>query len=59
MPDERDLRSTNDDLQIEREAGHKPDFIPPKLTFVKPKLEKQGDFEAVTAGFFGTFNPIV
>lgn len=40
-----------------RGETEKPEFVKPKLTFVKPKLEPQGSFEQVTAGFFGTFTP--
>ncbi len=39
----------------EPDSPRKPLFQPPKLTFVKPELVKQGDFAEVTAGFFGTF----
>lgn len=35
----------------------KPAFQEPKLTFVKPKLVREGDFGQITAGFFGTFTP--
>ena len=29
----------------------------PKLTFVEPKLTKQGDFVEITGQFFGAFSP--
>ena len=37
--------------------GEKLPFTEPKLTFVEPKLVKQGGLEEITAGFFGTFSP--
>ena len=39
------------------EAGEKQPFVEPKLTFVQPKLTKQGEAFTVTAGFFQTFSP--
>ena len=36
----------------------KKHFKEPKLTFVEPKLTKQGDATKITGqGFFGTFSP--
>jgi hypothetical protein len=29
----------------------------PKLTFVEPKLTRQGDFVEITGQFFGAFSP--
>jgi len=40
------------------QPGHsaKAPFTPPKLTFVTPKLTKQGSVEKLTAGLIGTFS---
>ncbi|GJQ58030.1 MAG: hypothetical protein SCALA701_08310 [Candidatus Scalindua sp.] len=38
-------------------AEGKKSFTNPKLTFVEPKLTKQGDATKITAGFFGAFSP--
>ncbi len=35
----------------------KQPFTPPKLTFVAPKLTKQGTVKDLTAGLLGTFSP--
>ncbi len=35
----------------------KKSFTEPKLTFIEPKLTKQGDATEITAGFFGPFSP--
>jgi len=35
----------------------KKPFTSPKLTFVEPKLTKQGDATELTAGSFGGFSP--
>jgi hypothetical protein len=37
-------------------AGEK-EWQEPKLTFVEPKLTKQGDFVEITGQFFGAFSP--
>ena len=45
---------------LEREEQGKVDkkpFEEPKLTFVEPKLTKQGDATKITCGFFGSFSP--
>lgn len=42
------------DSQVDSET--KRPFVNPKLTFVEPKLVKQGKLERLT-GFFGTFSP--
>jgi hypothetical protein len=46
---------------LEREEQIEPDkkaFKEPKLTFVEPKLTKQGDATKITGqGFFGPFSP--
>lgn len=34
----------------------KAPFTPPKLTFITPKLTKQGSVEKLTAGIIGTFS---
>ena len=39
------------------EAGEKQPFVEPKLTFVQPRLTKQGEAFTITAGFFQTFSP--
>ena len=39
------------------EAGETRPFTLPKLTFVRPKLVREGGMTEVTAGFFGTFSP--
>ena len=36
--------------------GKRP-FTEPRLTFVMPKLVKQGSVSEITAGFFGPFYP--
>jgi hypothetical protein len=47
----------DDQVPAEPPAG-KLTWQPPKLTFVEPKLTKEGDLEEVTGqGFFGTFVP--
>lgn len=38
------------------QENEKAPFIPPKLTFVTPKLTKQGSVEQLTAGIIGTFS---
>ena len=35
----------------------KQPFTEPKLSFIVPKLVKQGSVEEITAGFFGSFYP--
>lgn len=40
------------------EGTAKQPFVDPKLTFIEPKLVKQGQLENVTAGFAGTFSPL-
>lgn len=35
----------------------KKPFTSPKLTFVEPKLTKQGDATEITSGFLGPFSP--
>lgn len=42
-----DLQSTPDPIE-------KPDFEAPKMTYVKPSIERHAIVD-VTAGFFGTF----
>ena len=37
-------------------AGEK-EWQEPKLTFVEPKLTRQGDFVEITGQFFGAFSP--
>jgi len=39
------------------EARSKRSFEKPKLTYVKPKLSKQGKVAQVTQSFFGSFSP--
>lgn len=39
------------------EQSDKKPFKEPKLTYVKPKLNKQGKVEQVTQSFFGSFSP--
>ncbi len=36
--------------------SEKTPFTPPKLTFITPKLTKQGSVEKLTAGLLGTFS---
>lgn len=38
-------------------SASKLPFTPPKLTFIAPKLTKQGTVEALTAGLLGPFSP--
>ena len=40
----------------ENEQQKKP-FEEPKLTYIKPKLNKQGKVTQVTQSFFGSFSP--
>ena len=47
----------NRDLLTEAEVDGKEPFEVPRLTFVKPKLVRQGSVNEVTAGFFGPFYP--
>lgn len=42
---------------IEETSGEKKRFEEPKLTYVKPKLNKQGKVSQVTQSFFGSFSP--
>ncbi|MCB0212139.1 MAG: hypothetical protein KDJ52_22540 [Anaerolineae bacterium] len=42
---------------VNAQASEKQPFVEPKLSFIEPKLVKQGKLENVTAGFFGTFYP--
>jgi hypothetical protein len=42
----------SDPTQPEKKVFHAP-----KLTFIEPKLTKQGDATKITHGFFGTFEP--
>lgn len=44
------------DLPQQDDNGKLP-FTPPELTFVTPKLTKQGRIENITAGIAGTFSP--
>lgn len=41
----------------EDKQGAKKPFEQPKLTYVKPKLSKQGRVTHVTQSFFGSFSP--
>ena len=38
------------------QENNKAPFTPPKLTFITPKLTKQGSVEKLTAGLIGTFS---
>jgi len=40
-----------------KQPASKLPFTPPRLTFVAPKLTKQGTVEALTAGLLGSFSP--
>ena len=51
--------STNN-IQTRKVAMDKQDqkpFEQPKLTYIKPKLSKQGKVAQVTQSFFGSFSP--
>lgn len=41
---------------VPQDNKSKAPFTPPKLTFVTPKLTKQGSVEKLTAGIIGTFS---
>jgi hypothetical protein len=41
---------------VSRQAPQTAEWIEPQLTFVEPKLTKQGELKDVT-GFLGTFSP--
>ena len=57
MPETQNTSLIKEDGDAARDEFNKPQFEKPKLKFVKPRLDHQGDFEQVTAGFFGTFIP--
>ena len=48
---------TLEPIASEEHSGEKKRFEEPKLTYVKPKLNKQGKVEQVTQSFFGSFSP--
>lgn len=49
-------KNSNSHEASENEQMKKP-FEEPKLTYVKPKLNKQGKVAQVTQSFFGSFSP--
>ena len=47
----------HDKPRVQTGEETKVNWQDPKLSYVQPKLTRQGDFNDLTAGFFGTFIP--
>jgi hypothetical protein len=61
MPDRDNLVHRDDSHSSQPvetgELAGKHAFVEPKLTFVKPRLVRQGRLEEKTQSFFGPFTP--
>ena len=51
------LKNTTDTQETVTENHAKKSFEQPKLTYIKPKLNKQGKVTQITQSFFGSFSP--
>jgi hypothetical protein len=54
MPNSVSTKKTAETAPVEKKPSS-PKSLKSKLVFQKPQLNKQGDFNQITAGFWGTF----
>ena len=54
---EKDINNLPNEASEDTSPPSKKPFKTPKLTYLPPKLTKQGKVEQVTQSFFGSFSP--